>query len=135
MNGRDAWVRRLGEGLLIVVSILLACGIDAWWDGQIEEQRFSTQIDQLSVQLEENRRALGTATETGTASRAAATAVGEAIGPEARPMEADSLASLLELALRTDAAEIEIAALGAILTDGDGVPLTVEGGGSGESPC
>ncbi len=28
------WVRILAEGAVIVVSILLAFGVDAWWDGQ-----------------------------------------------------------------------------------------------------
>lgn len=36
MGTRDRWMRWLGEGALIVISILLAFAIDAWWDGRQE---------------------------------------------------------------------------------------------------
>lgn len=34
MRARIPWARILAEGVVIVVSILLAFGIDAWWDGR-----------------------------------------------------------------------------------------------------
>lgn len=59
-NGRDPkvslrWVR---EGLVIVVSILLAFGIDAWWDdrGRAEEER--TLITDLEVEFQANLQTL-----------------------------------------------------------------------------
>jgi len=35
---KTRWVRALLEGLVIVGSILLAFGIDAWWEGRSEAQ-------------------------------------------------------------------------------------------------
>ena len=34
------WMRVLVEGMVIVVSILLALALDAWWDGVKEGEAF-----------------------------------------------------------------------------------------------
>jgi hypothetical protein len=38
------WKRLAAEGAVVVVSILLAFGIDAWWDGYIESKREHKQL-------------------------------------------------------------------------------------------
>ena len=44
-NTRQAqWKRFLAEGVVILVSILLAFSIDAWWNSRIEEQREREQV-------------------------------------------------------------------------------------------
>jgi hypothetical protein len=44
-NTRQAqWKRFLVEGVVILVSILLAFSIDAWWDSRIEQQREREQL-------------------------------------------------------------------------------------------
>lgn len=49
---RIPWSRILAEGAVIVVSILLAFGIDAWWDRQKDREAESTAILGLSSDLE-----------------------------------------------------------------------------------
>ena len=44
------WARILAEGAVIVVSILLAFSIDAWWDNHVEQQREREQL--LSMRAE-----------------------------------------------------------------------------------
>lgn len=59
---RIFWFRIVAEGVVIVVSILLAFGIDAWWDGQQrhdEERQVLSQLAQgLRVDREEFQRRL-----------------------------------------------------------------------------
>lgn len=47
---RIPWSRNLTEGVLIVVSILLAFGIEAWWAGYIEREA-KVQMDQRFLPL------------------------------------------------------------------------------------
>lgn len=65
MTGSDAPKsgRLLIEGLVIVVSILLAFALDAGWDGYRDQQRLDDKIEQLRQQLAENRRDLSDAIE------------------------------------------------------------------------
>ena len=64
---RVSWSRVFGEGLVIVVSILLAFSVDAWWDGLRDRQRerelltdllsdFETSRPELAVRLDGARR-------------------------------------------------------------------------------
>lgn len=50
---RTRWLRRLADGVAIVASILLAFGIQAWWeshqDVQIERQALSTLTEELDL--------------------------------------------------------------------------------------
>jgi len=60
---RLPWLRILIEGVVIVVSILLAFGIDAWWEGQqdrAEEQRI---LSSLLDEFVENSYVLATTGE------------------------------------------------------------------------
>lgn len=41
---RIPWNQLAAEGLVVVVSILLAFAIDAWWDGYLEDRRESKQL-------------------------------------------------------------------------------------------
>jgi hypothetical protein len=47
--------RVVGEGLLIVVSILLAFAIDAWWDGQIERREEQEILSALAADFSNTR--------------------------------------------------------------------------------
>lgn len=46
------WVRFLTEGMVIVLSILLAFAVDAWWDGQQEMQARSILYQTLASDME-----------------------------------------------------------------------------------
>jgi len=49
---------KLSESALIVLSILLAFAIDAWWDGRQDEIREARMIEALKLESEENRTEL-----------------------------------------------------------------------------
>jgi hypothetical protein len=46
------WSRLIAEGAVIVVSILLAFGVDAWWDARQERAREESYLGQLAEDLE-----------------------------------------------------------------------------------
>src|SRR3970040_2213054 len=46
------WTRLLAEGAMIVVSILLAFAIDAWWDSAQERSKEDSYLRQLASDLE-----------------------------------------------------------------------------------
>jgi hypothetical protein len=49
------WPRIFAEGVAIVVSILLAFGIQAWWEGRQESQRETAYLLALRQEAQENR--------------------------------------------------------------------------------
>lgn len=51
---RIPWLRVVSEGAVIVASILLAFGIDAWWDGTKERREESLVLDALRVEFQQN---------------------------------------------------------------------------------
>jgi hypothetical protein len=51
MPGKIPWTRVLAEGAVIVVSILLAFSIDAWWEGRGESQRAEDYLTRLHADL------------------------------------------------------------------------------------
>ena len=52
------WPRILAEGVAIVVSILLAFGIQAWWEGRQEINREQRMLGALVAEFEENAEVL-----------------------------------------------------------------------------
>ena len=48
---RIPWNRLAAEGFVVVVSILLAFAIDAWWDGYQEDQREDRQLAAMRVEF------------------------------------------------------------------------------------
>lgn len=56
MSEYISWKRVSIEASAIVVSILFAFAIDAWWDEQVERRDEQAQLDRLRVEFEENIR-------------------------------------------------------------------------------
>ena len=52
------WTRLTAEGIAIVVSILLAFSIEAWWAERVERRAQSVELDRLHDELSEIRRQL-----------------------------------------------------------------------------
>jgi hypothetical protein len=46
------WFRVFVEGVVIVGSILLAFGIEAWWDGRQERQEVAQSLELIARDLE-----------------------------------------------------------------------------------
>ena len=55
MSRQVPWARVLAEGFVIVGSILLAFGIDAWWDGQKEAELEQGYAARIAADLRETR--------------------------------------------------------------------------------
>jgi hypothetical protein len=51
LERRIPWLRVCAEGLVIVVSILLAFGLQAWWEGQTDRQTERTILMELHTAL------------------------------------------------------------------------------------
>ena len=59
MKPQIPWLRVFVEGVVIVGSILLAFGIDAWWEGRQEREREATYLSALVAEVERNRVIFG----------------------------------------------------------------------------
>jgi hypothetical protein len=55
---RVSWVRIVLEGGVIVVSILLAFALDAWWDDTQERARVGEMLDAVATEFEAERTAM-----------------------------------------------------------------------------
>jgi hypothetical protein len=55
MTKQMPWLRVFAEGVVIVGSILLAFGIDAWWDGRQERRAERVYIGRIIADLRETR--------------------------------------------------------------------------------
>ncbi|MCJ7557748.1 MAG: hypothetical protein MUP90_12650 [Gammaproteobacteria bacterium] len=51
-TGRIPWQRILAEGGVIVVSILLAFSVDAWWDNRIERQQLHEHLVSMRAEFQ-----------------------------------------------------------------------------------
>jgi len=54
-NRRVHWLRVVGEGAVIIASILLAFGIDAWWDKRQERSEETRILQDLHAEFLENK--------------------------------------------------------------------------------
>ena len=55
MKTSSPWPRVLAEGAVIVVSILLAFGIDAWWDDAQRTREAHAMLETLSEEIRDAR--------------------------------------------------------------------------------
>jgi hypothetical protein len=109
----------LAEGVVIVVSILLAFGIDAWWQERQERQAERQQLSVLRAELAENRAEFEYRLRYGNETLLAQNKLIELIGPDYRPIPSDSLAALLADAWSFGIAEVESGAIDALLDSGE----------------
>jgi len=54
LSTRISWLRVSAEAFVIVVSILLAFGLQAWWEGRIDRQTERTVLSELHTSLSED---------------------------------------------------------------------------------
>jgi len=55
---RIPWFRVFAEGVVIVASILLAFGIDAWWDQRQEDDRIQATLSSVAAEIAANESEL-----------------------------------------------------------------------------
>lgn len=118
MERRIPWRRVAAEGLMIVTSILLAFGIDAWWEGRRELSRLVGLERSLDVDFRETLAVLEASIGGVELLHARSQAFLDATSdPSAIPL--DSLQGLFAAAFTTQAFQPSIPALGAALANGD----------------
>ena len=64
------WLRVFVEGVVIVGSILLAFGIDAWWDDRANLEETRGNLEAVRIELQENLNRLDEQAELCTRVRA-----------------------------------------------------------------
>src|SRR5262245_61065830 len=52
------WVRVCGEGMLIVVSVILGLALDGWWDGRQANRLEADILTAVKIEIAANREAL-----------------------------------------------------------------------------
>ncbi|HSM03576.1 MAG TPA: hypothetical protein VK858_03095 [Longimicrobiales bacterium] len=103
------------EVLVILVSILLAFGIDATWaDRQVRKEQ-DRLLRALVDEIEENAVDLEYRRARGAAALAAQRGLIDLIGPRTGAISADSLGALIRTAMNFGTAEVESAALESVL--------------------
>ncbi len=90
MKPQIPWLRVFVEGVVIVGSILLAFGLQAWWEGRQEEAEEAVLLGSLSAEIELNLDSLDIWQDTIRFAGNRATALLELTGPDAEPMDAVS---------------------------------------------
>lgn len=89
------WLRVGIEMVVIVVSILLAFGIEAWWQSGQERKAVAELKELLRVQMTANVELLDADIEEALQAEASLSAAVQAISPNPGPITADSLWTLI----------------------------------------
>jgi len=112
------WPRILAEGVAIVVSILLAFGIQAWWDGrQLAEER-AQHLSLLQAQMSENRALLEV---SDSLSRNAVDGLSELLSimsPDLTSLPRPNWGELMAPGLGMDDRDLELSATESLLASG-----------------
>ena len=110
------WLRIAIEMAVIVISILLAFGIDAWWARGQERKSVAEYRHLLSVQMSANRLMLQSEVEDSERDQEGLGAAIRAISPNPSPISADSLWSLLQPGWGLGTQTVEVSALESLLS-------------------
>ena len=119
MKTHVAWLRVFVEGVVIVGSILMAFGIDAWWDARQERSRERAALLALARDFAAAADALERQFLVMDSVTLAAETILEWTGPEADSRYADSLAVLLPAVSRLPGFRPPLGTLEALLGSGD----------------
>ncbi len=101
-NRSVPWPRILAEGGAIVVSILLAFAIDAWWQERSDRDREQTAIRRLIVEYEANFDRLEADKKTHEAVLAATDQLLDMVGPDPAEVEDQKAISRILIACLTN---------------------------------
>ena len=96
------WSRVVVEGVVIVLSILLAFGVDAWWDGRLDRQSEQVLLMSLVDDLEQAQASADTALSRNTRASAALAIFIEADAAALIGLPEDSAQVMLDRLLRFD---------------------------------
>ena len=106
------------EFLIVIVGILMAISIDAWWSERGDRRDEQVLLRSLSEEFEQNERALATQFEPYERRLASAETLLR-LGPEATDISADSLTSLWRWITRGGSYDPSTGVLDAAMSSGD----------------
>jgi len=114
-----SWRRVLGEGTVIVLSILLAFGIEAWWErrGEIVSERAA--LEALAADFAAADSILAERILAIDSGAVAAQQIIDLVGPDASPEDAAELPSLIPRIIRRPTFEPPMGTLEALLGSGE----------------
>ena len=118
LNRQVPWLRVFVEGVVIVASILMAFGIQAWWDGRQEAAEREELREALRGDFEETLRHISESIETAQGNLAKTEAFLEAVGSGAAVL-VDSLQVLIAATFRAPFWEPQLALYEGAISSGD----------------
>ena len=111
-------VRAAKEFALILISILVAFALDAWWDNSVLERQTNNELESVKVELTQTVQELEEL-DTGLQSmRQAVVTLLHNIAPDAEPLSLDSLATLMDLSFRMNTVEVQFGSVQSLLSSG-----------------
>ena len=109
----------LAEALAIVVSILLAFAIDAWWEGSLEHDRSLAQLKTIETEFVDVGIELQNLEAKLVDLREAVSSLLPHIAPDSQLQTLDSLYIFMDLSFRTSKIELPTGSLQALLASGE----------------
>ncbi len=119
MNRQVPWLRVFVEGVVIVGLILMAFGIQAWWDGRQERVEERQALEALARDFESAAGEIDQVLLVMDSVAIAANIILGWTGPSADSRHADSLALLMPSITRVEVFQPPLGALQALLGSGD----------------
>ena len=107
------------EFAVIVVSILAAFGLEAWWDDRVQLRETRAQLEILRLEFSATRRDLATLRETLESLGLQVAALLPHIAPQATPLPMDSLNTMIDRTFRGATVELGMGSVEALLASGE----------------
>ena len=119
MSRRATIAKLVGEGVVIVVSVLVALSADAWWDSRVADARRDDHLAALRRDFEQMSLRAVESFGVAQAAVAGGTALVTAIGREEGSVVADSAATWLGRLLAYEVFSPSLGAYEAVVASGD----------------
>ena len=111
-------IRAVKEFALILISILVAFALDAWWDNSVLERQTNNELESVKVELTQTVEELEELDIGLKSMRQAVVTLLHNIAPDAEPLSLDSLATLMDLSFRMNSVEVQFGSVQSLLSSG-----------------
>ena len=126
-RSRSVLSRAVVEFLVIVVSILAAFALDAWWESRSERARVVERLEALEAELLTTRELIAEERGQLASTRSAVTAILGHISPDAPLISPDSLNTLMDLSFRHGTIELQGGLAQSLQTTGEAMSIQSDG--------
>jgi len=107
------------ESLAVILSILLAFSIDAWWDSRVEASRVRAELETLHAEFAANQQDLTALRRRLERLRVAVASLLPHISPKAELIPLDSMNTMMDLSFRLGTIELHTGSVQALLASGE----------------